>query len=139
MFGNRVRVSFGRRRGGPIGCILSAGTTALSLVCVVVILFFVFSALRSSDVVTGAVARAEADGRVAATLGTPLEVGWLVTGSMNTEASGDGYADLNIPVSGPRGKGTLHLVAYKESGEWDFSSLNLTVAANDETINLLER
>lgn len=139
MFRNRVRISFGGRRGGPISCIVSAVFGVLILGCMLAILLVVFNMLRSSDVVTAAVARAEADSRAVAALGTPLEVGWLITGSMNTDAAGGGSASLSVPVSGPQGKGTLHLLANKSGGKWQFSSLTLTIAANDETLDLLER
>ncbi len=133
-----IRVNFGGgRRMGPIGCLFSSVIGFLALGAALVIVVVVFSMLRSSDVVTEAVALAEADGRATAALGTPIEVGWLVSGSMSTDGAGNGYASLNVPVSGPQGSGQLRLVAHKSGGEWEFSSLTIAIKATGETIDLL--
>lgn len=131
------RVNLGGRRAGPVGCLVAAVVIVLSLGCTLAIFFMVFNMLRSSDVVTVAVARVEADRRATAMLGAPIEVGWLVSGSLNTDTVGSGYADLNVPVSGPKGRGRLRLTANQSGGEWEFSSLTLTVSDTGETIDLL--
>lgn len=131
------RIRLGGGRAGLVGCIVAPVVLLLSLVCTFVIFFIVFSMLRSSEVVTAAVARAEADSRVAAVLGAPIEVGWLIGGSMNTATEGSGSADLTIPLSGPKGRGRLRLTANQSGGEWEFSSLTFTISDAGETIDLL--
>jgi hypothetical protein len=41
------------------------------------------------------------------------------------ESNVEGSANLNIPVSGPKGKGSLELEAEKQSGVWKINSLVL--------------
>ena len=98
--------------------------TALVLIAVFVggILSFVVGMFRSSYPYQEALARARANPAVVAQLGEPIQPGALVTGSVNLSgASGD--ADLDIPVSGPKGKGSLYVTAHKRAGEWQFTRL----------------
>jgi TonB family protein len=73
-------------------------------------------------------------------LGTPIEAGWFVTGSIATSGSGS-HADLSIPISGPKGSGTLHVVALKspfsaESGDWKITVLEAKVDGRSDVITL---
>ena len=101
--------------------------------------FFVliFILLRSSDAYKDAVARAEADPAVRAVLGTPIEEGLFVTGSVNISGS-SGQADLAIPISGPNGQATVYAVATKSAGAWNFSTLVVEIEETSERFNLLE-
>ena len=95
----------------------------------------VFGALKQSDAYKLAVARAKADSRVVAALGSPIEEGWYLSGNTNVNgASGD--ADLSIPISGPKGKGTIYAVATKSAGEWTYSKLQVKIDSTGETIDL---
>jgi len=73
-----------------------------------------------------AVAAAESNPVVQQKLGEPLKVGFLPSGSMEISGS-SGHADLSIPVSGPRGQGTIYAVARKSVGLWKFESLDICV------------
>ena len=95
----------------------------------------VFSALKQSDAYKMAVARAKADSRVVAALGTPIEEGWYLSGKTNVNG-GSGDADLSIPISGPKGKGTIYAVATKSAGEWTYSKLQVKIDSTGETIDL---
>lgn len=117
----------------PTGCCLTplvlGGAFAAFLVLVI------FGALKQTDVYQTAVARAKADPRVTAALGTPIEEGWWLSG--NTEVSGgSGEANLSIPISGPKDKGTIYAVATKSAGVWTFSKLTVKVDSSGETIDL---
>jgi hypothetical protein len=117
----------------PTGCCLTplvlGGAFAAFLFLVV------FGALKQSDVYKTAVSRAKSDSRVAAALGTPLEEGWYLSGNTSVNgASGD--ADIAIPISGPKGKGTIYAVATKSGGEWSYSKLQVKVESTGETIDL---
>ena len=95
----------------------------------------VFGALKQSDAYKLAVARAKADSRVVAALGSPIEEGWYLSG--NTKVNGaSGDADLSIPISGPKGKGTIYAVATKSAGEWSYSKLQVKIDSTGETIDL---
>ena len=117
----------------PTGCCLTplvlGGAFAAFLVLAI------FGALKQTDIYQTAVARAKADQRVTAALGTPISEGWLLSGSTKVNG-GSGEADLSIPISGPKGKGTIYAVATKFAGEWTFSKLFVKINNTGETIDL---
>lgn len=82
-----------------------------------------------------AVARAKADSHVVAALGTPINEGLFLSGSTSVNG-GSGDADLTIPISGPKGKGTIYAVATKAAGQWTFSRLAVKIDSTGETIDL---
>ena len=49
-----------------------------------------------------------------------------------------GQADMNVSLSGPRGKGTLYFVASKFAGEWTFSKLMVEIAGTGQRIDLVQ-
>src|SRR5947207_2453356 len=106
----------------PTGCCLTplvlVGGFAAFLILVV------FGAMKQTDVYKIAVARAKADSRVIAALGTPIQEGWYLSGNTNVNG-GSGDADLSIPLSGPKGKATVYAVATKSGGEWSYSKLQV--------------
>ncbi|MEN3368195.1 MAG: hypothetical protein V7609_338 [Verrucomicrobiota bacterium] len=117
----------------PTGCCLTplvlGGAFAAFLVLVV------FGAMKQSDAYKMAVARAKDDQRVISALGSPIAEGWFLSGHTNVNM-GSGDADLTIPISGPKGKGTIYAVATKSAGEWTYSKLVVKVDATGETIDL---
>ena len=117
----------------PTGCCL--GPLIVGGAFAAFIVLVVFGAMKQSDVYKTAVARAKADPRVAAALGTPIEDGWYLSGHTNVNGS-SGDADISIPISGPKGKGTIYAVATKSGGEWSYSKLQVKVESTGETIDL---
>lgn len=101
------------------------------------IVTMVFGMLKSSDAYKMALARAKADPRVISALGSPIEDGFFATGKTNVSGS-SGQADMNVSISGPKGKGTLYFVASKFAGEWTFSKLMVEIAETKERIDLIE-
>ena len=99
--------------------------------------FFVLGSLRSSDAVKGAVERANRDPQVVAALGQPIEVGYFVSGTISVSGPG-GSAELEVPVSGPKGKGTIYLSAVKRAGKWEYSILQVAIAGREDRIDLLQ-
>lgn len=97
----------------------------------------VFGIMKSSDAYKDAVARAQAHPGVQAALGTPIEEGLFVTGSINTSGT-SGSADFAIPISGPNGKATVYAIATKTAGVWNFSGLIVEIQDTGERLNLLE-
>jgi hypothetical protein len=105
--------------------------------CIGGALFLGGSTLKSSDVYQEALAAAQNDPQVQAALGTPIEAGAFVTGSIETQGiSGD--ASLNIPIHGPDGSGTIFASARRENGEWIFYTLAVEVEGRDDLILLNE-
>jgi len=116
------------------GCAILCGA-ALTFVLIMVVL--VFGVMRNSDPAKMAIQRAEANPVVASRLGTPLKTGLFVSGNVNVNgASGD--AQLQIPVTGPRGKGTIYLIASKSLGRWEFSALEIALNNDTQRIDLLQ-
>ena len=116
------------------------------VLCVAAVLLFVggialfvtllFGTMKSSGAYKQALVAVRADPAVAQALGTPIDAGFFVSGSVNVSGS-SGDADLSIPVSGPEGKGTVHAKATKSMGEWQFTELVVEITATGERIDLL--
>lgn len=96
-----------------------------------------FAAMKSSDAYKTALARAKADPRVVSALGSPIKDGFFAMGKTNVSGT-SGQADMTVPISGPKGKGTLYFVASKFAGEWTFSKLMVEIAETRERIDLIE-
>ena len=60
----------------------------------------------------------------------------FLSGKTNVNGA-SGEADLAIPVSGPKGKGTLYVVAAKSAGRWSYTTLVVEVAKTGGRIDLL--
>ncbi len=103
---------------------------------VVSILMFVFGAMKSTDPYKEAVARAQNSTEVQAAIGTPVETGFFLTGNINMNDD-FGNAQLSIPVSGPKGEGTITVIADKAGGPWEYSKM-LFADKQGNTIDLLE-
>ena len=102
------------------GMALFAGFFAL-------IFSFVFGILRSAEPYQTAMTRARADAQVRAALGEPIKDGYFITGSIN-DSGAQGMANMAIPISGPRGKGQVYVVAHKKLGEWRYETLAAKVS-----------
>ncbi len=96
----------------------------------------VTASFRGSDVYQQALSQAAANSQVSEQIGEPIKPAWLVSGQLNVRGSG-GNADLSIPISGPRGKGSIHAVANKTAGAWHFTYLQVTVEGQPASIDLL--
>ena len=103
---------------------------------ITLMVMLVFGMIKGSEVYQTAVQEAKSDSAVTAALGTPIEEGFLVTGNIEVSPS-SGYADLAIPISGPRGTATIYAVAEKYGDEWYFSTLEVAIADGSEWVDLL--
>jgi hypothetical protein len=115
---------------------LLATVFVCGLVFVVGIIALIMGAMRSSDVAKEAVARARSNPLVVQRLGAPISEGWLVGGSINV-STGSGDADLSVPISGPKGKGTVYVTAQKTAGMWAYSLMQAAIEGSSERIDLL--
>lgn len=112
-----------------------AGVFAL-LLFVAGLVFWVLSMIRDSTVTRLAMAYAKQDTVIQQKLGTPIELGWLMSGSIQTSGS-SGRARLALPLRGPKGSGVLYALADREGGEWRFSTLVMKVEGESEPVDLL--
>ena len=112
------------------------------LVLLVVVIFavvvcaIVFLAMSNSEVDNKAFALAEQNPMLTERLGSPLRKGWFVGGSIETTPA-SGHAELAIPVSGPRGSGTLYVEAHKQAGLWKIDLLQFGSKGSEERLDLL--
>ena len=117
----------------PLGCL--GGIVVLGA-SIAGIGFIAVSFLRSNGATRGAFERLQAHPQAIDALGEPIKMGWLMSGSINIDGpSGD--AELSIPVSGPRGSGTLYVEAEKQAGAWDYQLLELAIDGSSQRIDLL--
>lgn len=117
--------------GCGCGLVIAAG-----LAFVAFIVFVVFASFRSAEPYKDGLARARADARVQEALGTPIEPGWLLSGSINTKNRG-GDCDITIPLEGARQKGSVHVVGTKADGRWSYTKM-LVTPESGPPIDLLE-
>lgn len=117
----------------PVGCLVP-----LLLIggCVASIFMVATTAMKSSDVYKDALLQAQSNSEVVEALGSPITAGYFTGGSINTNGpSGD--AAFSIPLSGPKGKGTIQLEAKKSGGEWTYSTLVVDIENPKKRIDLL--
>jgi len=123
-----------------IGC--TCGGCAAIATSVVLLFVAIFSVvmyfIRSSDGVEEAVRLARQHAEVVSAIGEPIEIGWLVNGSIKGAGVGS-KVEVNIPLSGPNGSGTLVAQGFRETEQkWNFSVLSFAPGNAAEAINLLK-
>jgi hypothetical protein len=118
----------------PVGCLVAI---------VVIVGFFgglfliAFSAFKYSGVYVESLKQAHANPAVIQALGEPIEEGFFVFGSIHVNGP-SGEADIAIPISGPKGSGTIYAVARKSAGIWHFEVLEVDVKGSEDRIDLLD-
>jgi hypothetical protein len=117
----------------PFGCLTLIFLIALF---VVILMTVITTSFRSSDVYKLALTQAASSSQVREQIGEPLKPAWLISGQLNVSGS-TGNANLSIPISGPRGKGTIRAVATKTRGVWRFTYLQVSVDGQPTSIDLL--
>ncbi len=118
----------------PVGCL-----SMILLFCAFIAVVFTAASgmMKSSDAYKAGLARAQASAAVTEALGSPIAPGWFTSGSVNL-TGGSGEAHLEIPISGPKGKGTVYVEGTKSAGEWTYSKLEVVIAASGARIDLQE-
>ncbi|SNR72051.1 cytochrome c oxidase assembly factor Coa1 family protein [Flavobacterium sp. ov086] len=101
------------------------------------IFFGVTSMMTDSDAYKGAMTAAKNNKTVIEKLGNPIETDGMTSGSININ-NDTGNCDLQIPIKGPKGKGTLFVVATKK-GNWKYNEMSLYIEATKENIDLLKK
>jgi hypothetical protein len=114
------------------------GLTILSgcLIFVIVLVVSVFALLSHSEAAKLSIATAQSNPVLVQQLGTPLKTGRFITGNINLQ-NDSGQAELTIPISGPKGKGTLYSEASKAEGIWHLKSLRFARSGSDDRVDLL--
>lgn len=120
----------------PVGCLVLLLPSLLLTGFVGGILAIVFGSLKSSDAYRQAYQLARTHPAVVEALGQPVEDGLFMGGSISVTGP-SGSADISIPLHGPKGKGTLYVVATKSAGRWQYRTLEVAVDGRDDRIDLL--
>ena len=108
-----------------LGCGGCLGLVVLGAVFSVGIYFFAMNVIQKTDVHADAFKRVQNSAEVQAALGTPIETGWTFSGSVNY-SNDIGDANFTVPVTGPKGEGTMVVKAHKSSGtEWQYAVLEV--------------
>ena len=102
-----------------------------------VFLGVIFFGMRSTDAYKEGFARARTSKSVIEAIGEPVKAGLFMSGSVSVSGP-SGKADFAVPISCPRGRGTLYLKAVKEAGLWTMLVLEVEVNGRSERIKLLE-
>lgn len=105
-----------RRNALILGCGLAFPMAALAI-----LLYFRGSGQRRA-IADAAIYQAQGSAQLIGMIGLPIEPGWPVRGRVLTR-NGNSNADLRVPLSGPRGKGTLLEWAQQDAGKWHICSL----------------
>jgi len=101
------------------------------------IFFGVTSIMKDSDAYKGSMTAAQHNKIVIEKLGNPIESDGMVSGSINVN-NDTGNCDIQIPIKGSKGTGTLFVVATKR-GKWKYEELAVYIKATEEEIDLLKK
>ena len=108
-----------------IGCGGCLGLVVLGVAFSVGIYFFAMSVIQKTDVYADAFKRVQNSAEIQGALGTPITTGWTFSGSVNYH-NGTGDANFTVPVTGPKGEGTMVVKADKSSGAaWQYAVLEV--------------
>lgn len=99
------------------------------------IFLLVTSFITSSAPYRMAVEQVKQNSVVIESLGEPISTGWFVQGNLETSKD-NGLACLAIPVSGSKAKGTIHVDAQQQEGQWNFRQLVVAVEGRNAPIVL---
>ena len=95
----------------------------------------VFGMIKSSEPYKHALAQAQSNPQVVAAVGTPIKASFFAGGNINLNNDA-GNADLVIPVTGPKGAGTIFVTATKSTGVWSYQTLEFQQAGSQQRIDL---
>ncbi|MBF4463666.1 cytochrome c oxidase assembly factor Coa1 family protein [Flavobacterium sp. LC2016-12] len=118
----------------PTGCL---GLIVLFGLFIAGIFFGVTSMMKDSDAYKESMTIVQHDKSVNDKLGSPIEADGMVSGNISIH-NDTGNCDLQIPIKGSKGKGTLFVVAEKR-GKWKYSQMSVYIEATDEEIDLLAK
>ncbi len=96
----------------------------------------IFHMLGSSEPAKAALRRAQSNSQLVERLGQPIKQGLIVSGNIQYNGP-SGHAELSIPLSGPKGKGTLYSISNRRMGLWEFEALQFAADGQESRLDLL--
>ena len=110
----------------------------LGILGVGTLIFGVTKMLSDSTPSTYAFEQTIKNEKVISLLGESIERRGISSGNISY-SNNDGEADLNIPIKGSKGKGTIVVKATKTDGVWSYETLYVYIKETREKINLLAK
>ena len=80
--------------------------------------------IRSSGALNAAIATAGEMSPVTDRLGNPISLNGFPEGIVSFKET-EGFADIRIPIEGPKGQAKLLAIGEKKNGRWNFTSMSL--------------
>lgn len=117
----------------PTGCL---SIILLFVLFIVGIFFGVTSMMTDSDVYKEVMTEVQHNTIILQKLGKPIEEDGMTSGNISL-SNDTGNCDLQIPIKGSKGKGTIFIVAEKR-GTWKYSVKSVYIEKTKEEINLLK-
>ncbi len=103
----------------------------------VALMFLPFTfGLKSTDVYNISLEHVRASERVQEAVGTPIETGYFVSGSWESNGA-EGKAALNYSIAGPKDDGEVYVYATKHNGKWKIDELTVVIPRTGEEIVLV--
>ncbi|RYJ38580.1 Coa1 domain containing protein [Flavobacterium anhuiense] len=118
----------------PSGCL-----TLIILVALFIggIFYEVTSVLKDSEAYKESMTALQNNKLVVEKLGSPIETDGIVSGTV-TSSNSVRTCDVQVPLKGPKGKGTLFIVGEKR-GTWKYSEMSVYIENTNEKIDLLKK
>ncbi|MBL0737003.1 hypothetical protein JI750_08925 [Flavobacterium sp. GN10] len=101
------------------------------------IFYEVTSVLKDSEAYKESMLAVENNKLVVEKLGSPVETDGMVSGVV-TSHNNVRACDVQVPLKGPKGKGTLFVVGEKR-GTWKYSEMSVYIENTNEKIDLLQK
>ncbi|WP_433829080.1 cytochrome c oxidase assembly factor Coa1 family protein [Flavobacterium anhuiense] len=118
----------------PSGCL-----TLLVIVGLFIggIFYEVTSIIKDSEAYKESMVAIQNNKTVTEKLGSPIETDGIVSGTV-TSTNDVRTCDVQVPLKGPKGKGTLFVVGEKR-GTWKYSEMSVYIESTKEKIDLLKK
>lgn len=115
-----------RARNITFWLILGCGGMLFCLAAFVAgVYFFVTATMRNSEPGQRALQLARSDARVIAAIGQPVRTGWIYNGTITVNLR-DGNANFTMPLSGPKDKASVHVIATKDGSGWHYEEITFS-------------
>ena len=118
----------------PTGCLSFIVLVGLFIASV---FFGITSMMKDSDAFKESMLAVQNNKLVIEKLGSPIESDGMISGKINPKYD-SGNCDLQIPIKGPKGSGTLFVVADKR-GKWKYREMSVYIKNTEEEIDLLQK
>jgi hypothetical protein len=123
----------------PVGCLLPILLCGGGFAAFFFLIYgAVTTSIKSSDAYEVGMAQARASPDVRAALGEPIESGLWIGGSISVNGP-SGNVDVSIPISGPKGSGTLYVVGTRNAGRWQYQTMEVEVPGRPSRIDVRPR